>query len=558
MILRPYQVEAVQRIEAEWQEHRSTLLVLPTGTGKTQVFSEIIRRAFPRRALVLAHRSELVDQAANRVRQVTGWRVDIEMGEARAEMACMFGGPRVVVSTIQTQASGGAGAGRMSRFDPRLFGVVVIDEGHHAPAASYGKVLDWYCQNPDVRVLGVTATPDRADEEALGQVFETVAFDYEIQDAIQDGWLVPVTQQMVHVEGLDFSSCRTTAGDLNGADLARVMEYEETLHRVVAPSIEIMGNRRTLVFAASVEHAERMAEMFNRHRSGMAAWVCGKTPADDRRRILADFADGRVQVVCNCNVLTEGFDNPGVEIIIMARPTKSRALYAQMAGRSLRPANAIAGDLNNHEAPAARRALIEASAKPGARIVDFVGNSGRHKLCTSVDILGGHVSERVRELAARKMLEGAPVRVDEALADAAKEEEAEKQREAARRARLTARAKWSAKTVNPFDVFQVEPVAPRGWDKGKHLTDKQANLLRKQGIDPDVLPYGQARQLLNELFARWDKGLCTFGQAKILRKRGLPTDLTREEAGKTIDQIAIREGWKNAGTMAPRVATATV
>ena len=202
--------------------------------------------------------------------------------------------------------------------------------------------------------------------------------------------------------------------------------------------------------------------------------------------------------------------------------------------------------------------MIDASDKPTARIVDFVGNSGRHKLCTSVDILGGHVSERTRELAARKLLEGAPVRVDEALADAAKEEEAEKQREAARRARLTARAKWSAKTVNPFDVFQVEPVAPRGWDKGKHLTNKQANLLRKQGIDPDVLPYGQARQLLNELFARWDKGLCTFGQAKILRKRGLPTNLTREEAGKTIDSIAIKEGWKNAGAMAPRVATATV
>ena len=146
-----------------------------------------------------------------------------------------------MVSTIQTQASGGDGGGRMSRFDPRLFGVVVVDEGHHGTSSSYRRVLDWYKTNPDLRILGVTATPDRADEEALGQVYDTVAFDYEIEDAIKDGWLVPVTQQMVHVEGLDFSACRTTAGDLNGADLAQVMEYEENLHRVVSPAIEIGG-----------------------------------------------------------------------------------------------------------------------------------------------------------------------------------------------------------------------------------------------------------------------------------------------------------------------------
>ena len=168
MKLRSYQIEAVRTIEAEWKDHRSTLLVLPTGSGKTTVFSEIIRRAFPRRALVLAHREELVFQARDRIQAMTGWRVDVEMGEARAEMACMFGGPRVVVSTIQTQASGGDGGGRMNRFDPRLFGVVVVDEGHHGTSSSYRRVLDWYKTNPDLRILGVTATPDRADEEALG------------------------------------------------------------------------------------------------------------------------------------------------------------------------------------------------------------------------------------------------------------------------------------------------------------------------------------------------------------------------------------------------------
>lgn len=545
MILRPYQNAAVAAVENEWREHKSTLIVLPTGCGKTICFAEILRRAFPRRGLVLAHRQELIDQAAEKVRRVTGWRVDVEMGSERAQLDCMFGGPRAVVSTIQTQCSGGDGGGRMTRFDPRMFGVIVIDEAHHAPSASYRRVLDWYCRgNPNLRVLGVTATPDRADEEALGQVYETVAYDYEIADAITDGWLVPISQQMVHVEGLDFSSCRTTAGDLNGADLARIMEYEETLHRVVAPAIEIAGKRRTLVFAASVEHAERMAELFNRHRPGMAAWVCGKTDKDDRRRILDDFKSGAVQIVCNCGVLTEGFDNPAVEVVIMARPTKSRALYAQMAGRATRPADSIAHELNDHDSPEARRALIEASDKPGCLIVDFVGNSGRHKLCTSVDILGGKMSERARELALRKLQNGGAVRVDEAIESAAAEEEEEKRREEAKRARLVARAKWSAQAINPFDVMDLKPVAERGWDRGKHLTEKQQALLRKQGIEPETMPYGQARQLLNELFRRWDGGLCTFGQAKILRKRGLPTNITREEASRIIDEISKREGWK--------------
>lgn len=513
------------------------------------VFSEIIRRAFPRRALVLTHRQELVYQAHEKITRVTGWqgRVAVEMGEQRANMSDILGSPRVIVSTVQTQSSGGDGTGRMTRFDPRLFGLIVCDESHHSVSPQWRKVINWYTsQNPDIKLIGVTATPDRADEEALGQLYQTVAMDYEILDAINDGWLVPVTQQMVHVEGLDFSGCRTTAGDLNGADLAKVMEFEDNLHRVVSPSIDIIGNRRTLVFAVSVDHAERMCEMFNRHRPGMAAWVCGKTDREERKKILDDFSSGKVQVVVNCAVLTEGFDNPGVEVVIMARPTKSRSLYAQCCGRAIRPADSIANELNDHESAEARRALIEASEKPSCLVVDFVGNSGRHKLCTSVDILGGKISENVQELAIAKLREGKPMRVEDAISEAEEEIRKEEERVIAKRAALKAKAKFSTSTINPFDVFDVKPVPERGWDKGKHLTDKQAAILRKQGIEPDNMPYGQARQILNELFRRWDGGLCTFGQAKILQKRGLPTNVTREDAARTIDAIAAKEGWKKS------------
>ena len=129
----------------------------------------------------------------------------------------------------------------MSKFDPQRFGVLIIDEAHHATSPTYRRVIDYYRTNPALKVLGVTATPDRADEEALGQVFQSVAFDYEVLDAIHDGWLVPIEQQMVHVEGLDYSSIRTTAGDLNGGDLAAVLEAEKNLQQMASASVAIIN-----------------------------------------------------------------------------------------------------------------------------------------------------------------------------------------------------------------------------------------------------------------------------------------------------------------------------
>ena len=283
MVLRPYQSAASDAIFKEWQDNDSTLVVMPTGGGKTILFADVIRRVFPRRALVIAHREELIFQARDKIERVTGLKADVEMGERRAEGG-LFGTARVIVSTIQTQCSGGDGGGRMSKFDPSQFGLLIIDEAHHATSPSYRRMIDYYRANPALKVLGVTATPDRADEQALGQVFQSVAFDYEVLDAIHDGWLVPIEQQMVQVQGLDYSSVRTTAGDLNGGDLAAVMEAERNLQPMAAASVAIIGARRALVFTASVKAAELTAEIFNRHRSGMAAWVCGETDRVDRRR----------------------------------------------------------------------------------------------------------------------------------------------------------------------------------------------------------------------------------------------------------------------------------
>ena len=239
--LRPYQVEAVERILLDLDRVRSTLLVCPTGTGKTQIFSEVARRWRPRgRVLVLAHRDELIEQAKTRMEQF-GLQVKIEKADLCA--ARDLAGTDVVVASVQTLAH----ESRRLAYNPSTFGLLIVDEAHHAPAPSYRNIIGYFS---GARVLGVTATPDRGDEIALGNIFESVAFEYDLRDAIDEGWLVPIRQKAVTVQGLDLSHVRTTAGDLNDGDLDRVLTEEQTLHGMVGPTVELAGHRPTLIFAA--------------------------------------------------------------------------------------------------------------------------------------------------------------------------------------------------------------------------------------------------------------------------------------------------------------------
>lgn len=547
MRLRDYQEAAAEGVFREWKEHTSALAVLPTGLGKTVLFAEIIRRMHERgaRAMVLAHREELITQAADKIQRVTGLEAQIEMGEYHVQP--YFGQmPPVVVSTVQTHCAGGDGAGRISKFDPQEFGLVVIDEAHHATAGTYRRCIDWYRQNPDCKVLGVTATPDRADEAALGQVFESVAYEYGVLEAIQNGWLVPIEQQMVTVGSLDFSGIRTTAGDLNQGDLAEVMEAERNLQGIAAPTVEICGDRRAIIFATTVEQAERLAEILNRYKPDKAAWLCGKTDKEDRRRMLADFKAGRLQFVVNVGVLTEGFDDAGVQVVVMARPTKSRALYAQMAGRGTRPAEEVAGLLGDLPTAQERCAMIRSSRKPSCLIVDFCGNAGRHKLCCTADILGGTIDDEVVAEVARRVREnGKPVDMTEELAKVKAEVEARKKREAATRAGLQARAQFLVTKIDPFNEWDLSPVQERGWDRGRRFTPKQSQvLLERIGVDPGKIPYGQGKQLLDEYFRRLQGGYASLKQATLLKKRGFTMPLRHDMAGRMIGRMADRQGWR--------------
>lgn len=562
--LRDYQSMAVDRTFEEWKTVRSTLVVAPTGSGKSRIAAEIIKNMLPKRSIFVAHRQELIWQARNAIDEVLGQPMcEIEMAELYAMHQENRDGP--VVAMVQSLNTKNGWGRRMDRFNPDQFGLLVIDEFHHAVADSYRAVLGHFKRNPDLKVLGLTATPDRLDEEALGQICDSVAFDYEILDAINDGWLVPIEQVMVPVEGLDFSHIKTVAGDLNQSDLAAVMEAESVIQGVVQPTLELMFGiephtlddhdplkwgqllgesghkpKRTLIFTVSVAQAEMLSNVFNRVIDGISEWVCGKTADDKRVDLLQRYNDGEIAVMVNCNCLSEGFDSPGVEIIVQARPTKSRSLYAQQVGRATRPLPGIVDLRNTAEL---RKLAIASSAKATCTVVDFVGNSGRHKLISSVDILAGNVSDEAIELAKKSLCKSStPVRVTDAIKDAEEELrlELEKRRreQEAKKARVVARSKYSIRFVNPFDALDIVPVKTRGWDKGKKISSKQAAVLERNRVDPGALSYAQARQVLNEIFARSRANQCSLGQANVLKRYHLPISVSRKQASAWLDELS--------------------
>lgn len=532
MTPRPYQLLALAGIAEQFASVRSALVVMPTGTGKTILFAEAIQRFSHKRALVIAHREELIRQAADKIESVIGERPDIEMAAERADLH-MFRRSRVVVASKDTLHPK-----RLLKFKPEDFDLIVTDEAHHAVGNSYRHIYDYF---KDAKHLGVTATPDRTDERALGMVFDSVAFVYEVTDAINDGWLVPVSSQAVEVDGLDFSHVKSTAGDLNQKQLAELMEAEKMLHEVADPTIRIAKWRKTIVFAASVKAAEHLAEIINRHRPNSARWVCGETPRETRASVLDDYRAGRFQFLVNVGVFTEGFDEPSIEMVAIARPTESRALYAQMIGRGTRPLPGIVDGIDTAEE---RREAIASSRKRELLIVDFEGNAGRHKLITTADVLGGNYDDEVVARAQAKVkAAGGAVRVAAALADA--EAELHREREIARRQRVTATANYTSRSVDPFDVFDLEPKREREWDREKPLSEKQIEFLNKNGVETEGLSRGRASQLIGEIIHRRKTGKCSYKQARLLRKHGLNPNVSFEEAKTAIDNLFKEKGWKD-------------
>ena len=541
---RPHQEEAVVSTIKKLREHGSSLVVMPTGTGKTFVFAELIRR-ISGRAMVVAHREELIDQASRTIERVTGTRPSIEMAEQRSRENLGFGlfANPCVVASVQTLNAKSGNKYRMDKFNPQDFNVLIIDEAHHAVATTYERVIKHFQKNRNMLVCGVSATPDRTDKLALGKVFKSVGYRYEIFQAIDDGWLVPITSNQIIVESLDFDEVRKTAGDLNQKDLSQIVERESSLHGVATPCIEIAGDRKTLVFATSVAQARDLCAIINRHNK-KAVFLHGGTPKDQRREIVRRYLDGEYQFLCNVGIATEGFDDPSIQAVAIARPTLSRALYTQMAGRGTRP---LPGVVDAPISARQRREAIAASDKPSVEIIDFVGNSTRHKLVSSADILGGRYEDKVVDRA--KMLArnaGRPVDLISLMERASKEQEEAEEIVSKLTAKgdkfnIVAKAKYLQKKGSPFDILNIGPERlARTTDK--ILTGPQRAMLKRNGVNTETLSDHQQVVLHNEMLRRIKGKLCTYKQAKILKRYGYKTDVTFREASDTITKIA-NNGW---------------
>jgi superfamily II DNA or RNA helicase len=295
----------------------------------------------------------------------------------------------------------------------------------------------------------------------------------------------------------------------------------------------------------SVKCAERLCEIFNRHQD-CARWICGKTPKQERRDLIAGYSSGEFQIMVNVGCLTEGFDEPGIELIVMARPTKSTSLWMQMVGRGTRPLPDVVDTATDSNE--GRQSAIASSPKPYLEILDFAGNAGRHKLVSAFDVLGGRYPQDVRDRAEANAARtaGPPLDIESALEEASeqvlKEKEEQRQRDVAKRARLRAKVTYNTKKIDPFDALDiVPPVNEFGYIDPP--TDKMLDLLAKQGIDGSNMSHAAARQLCGTIVQRFKSGLCTVKQANLLSKYGYGSDYTRVQAGKIIDKIKAN-GWR--------------
>lgn len=555
MKLRKYQEDFHQAVVGNLANgSKSTLGVMATGLGKTVSaahLADYYHKTRHCRTLFLAHREELIHQAYDTYHLVTGEKPDIEMGELKADATGMFSNSHHVIASIQTLCR----PGRHLRFDPDGFGFIVWDEAHHCALSknkSYNAVFKHFTQNPNIRHLGLSATPDRADEEALGQMFDSVSFDYGIRQGINDGWLVDIEQQYVHVEGLDISRVRTHGGDLHEGDLAQVLDEDKILHRILAPTFELAGDKPCLVFMPprkrgdqGASPSEKAADILNGYRQGCAAYISGnpyETDRDERRRIVNAFRNYELQFLVGCGVFVEGFDAPSAAVIAMARMTSSRSFYAQAAGRATRPAKEIVNQLNNEPDAALRRAIIANSIKPKMLMLDFVGNSGRHKLVSSADILGGNYSDEVvakaKENAEKK---AKPTRTEDELEEAKKQILAEQK---LRRQQYIAKAKYSKETVDPFSYTDTVPTREPGWHKGRKPSEKQIGFLEGQGVkEARDMSFWEAHNLITEIIKWRNEKMATFKQRRQLMRFGYDPCVTFERASEIMTELA-NNGWR--------------
>lgn len=480
MNLRDYQRDAVEAVHRELESHGSTLAVLPTGCGKTVIFGAVARDWSAGRSLVIAPTIELVDQAAAKIAAMTGDRVGVEQA---GRSSCELGGYRdpYVVASKQTLMAKRGGQRRYKRITG--VGLVIVDEAHGSTTEQFAEILEHF-RAQGAKVLGVTATPKRADGIGLGTLFETCAYEMWIPDAIERGWLVAPRAVCCQLESLDLSEVGTKGrrGDFKEGDLAKVMETEQVVFEIaeVTARESVVDGRtlRTVVYCATVAEARAVAERLRDKHKIAAEWVCGDKrlcPDDRRKEILRSLAsdDDPLTHVCNVGVLTTGWDCPNLEHIVTARPTRSVGLYTQIIGRGTRPLPGVV-DFEG-STPENRRDAIAASAKPHFKVTDLCDNTLAHRLVGVADVLAGvtdlvgsgkkkPAENAVAEEVAEKLRRGETLDVGAEIAAArarAREREEEEERRRLERMRIASEARYKRVEVDALGQFGGDAVKAR-------------------------------------------------------------------------------------------------
>lgn len=521
MKLRDYQEEARIAIANEWKKGvKKTLLVLPTGCGKTIVFSKVVedRVKLGERVLILAHRSELLDQASDKLAKATG----IFTATEKAEQSCLNSWFRVVVGSVQTLQR----PKRLAQFDKDYFDTIVVDEAHHCISDSYQRVLEHFS---NANVLGVTATPDRGDMRNLGSYFESLAYEYTLPKAIKNGYLSPIKALTIPLE-LDLSAVSMQSGDFKASEIGTALD--PYLEQIADEMLKYCTDKKTVVFLPLVKTSQKFRDILN-EKGFKAAEVNGDSK--DRAEVLDDFSKGKYNVLCNSMLLTEGWDEPSVDCIVVLRPTKVRSLYSQMVGRGTR--------------------LYP--GKEDLLLLDFLWHTERHELCHPASLICEN------EEVAKKMTEnmeiaaGAAIDIEEAEEKAASDVVA--QREEALAKQLEEMRRRKRKLVDPLQFemsIQAEDLSTYipsfGWEMAPP-SDKQIKALEKYGISPDTIDNaGKASMILDRLSKRRDEGLATPRQIRCLEIKGFKhVGMWQFQSAKhMIDRIAAN-GWRVPNSINP-------
>lgn len=522
--LRPYQEEARRAVEREWDEGRAkTLLVLPTGCGKTIVFAMVAKDVVDGggRVLVLAHRGELLDQAADKIGKATGLGCSVEKAE-RTSVGEWF---RVTVGSVQTMMR----PSRLDRFPRDWFDAIIVDEAHHALSASYQAVLDHF---DAADVLGVTATPDRGDRRDLGAYFDSIAYEYTLPRAIKEGYLCPIKAQTVPL-AIDLAAVRTQSGDYSAGDLGTALDpyLERIADEMLAAGCT---ERKTVVFLPLVKTSQKFRGILE--AKGFRAMEVNGESADRAETLAAFDEAGGGAVLCNSMLLTEGWDCPSVDCVVVLRPTKVRSLYCQMVGRGTR--------------------LSPETGKTELLLLDFLWHVERHELCRPAHLIA-ESEDVARAMTERLEQAGCPEDLEEVEREAAKDVVEERERALAEQ--LESMRKRKRKLVDPlqFEMSIASEdltgyVPQFAWEMAP-ASDAQKEALEKAGICPDEIGCaGKASLLMDKIAKRRAEGLATPKQIRQLEGRGFRRvgEWTMDQASALISRIAAN-GWRTPASIDP-------